>query len=290
MPMPDISVVVPAHNEESVISRTLTALVSDARPGEAEIIVVCNGCTDATPEVVRQLAMPGVTLTEIVETSKTTALNVGDGLAGAFPRFYLDADITVSMSVLRAMADRLRSGELLAVSASTSHVVASGSRAVRSYYAIWSRLPAASTGLAGTGIIGMSAAGRARFDRWPALLADDKYADSLFAPNESARHGRGLVELAAPTSARALIERRARVHNGNVQVRATGAPPSATKAQGAGLRGLLRAQPALVVHVPAFIAVTAAARMLAYADRRSGRASIWRRDDSRAQAQNPTTP
>ncbi|MGD9408165.1 MAG: glycosyltransferase, partial [Gammaproteobacteria bacterium] len=45
-----ISVVIPAHDEEAVIQRTLGALLRSADPGEFEVIVVCNGCSDATAE------------------------------------------------------------------------------------------------------------------------------------------------------------------------------------------------------------------------------------------------
>ena len=45
-----VSVIIPAHNEESVIGRCLAAMLEGAQPGELEIIVVCNGCSDRTGE------------------------------------------------------------------------------------------------------------------------------------------------------------------------------------------------------------------------------------------------
>ena len=48
-----VSFVIPAHNEEAVIGRCLTALLAGARRDELDIIVVCNGCTDRTAEVAR---------------------------------------------------------------------------------------------------------------------------------------------------------------------------------------------------------------------------------------------
>src|SRR5438067_1818152 len=47
-----ISVVVPAHNEERYLGRTLAALRRQNYP-LFEIIVVANGCTDRTPAVAR---------------------------------------------------------------------------------------------------------------------------------------------------------------------------------------------------------------------------------------------
>ena len=43
-----VSVVIPAHDEEAVIERCLGTLLADARAGEVEVVVVCNGCTDDT--------------------------------------------------------------------------------------------------------------------------------------------------------------------------------------------------------------------------------------------------
>ena len=43
-----ISVVIAAHDEESVLPRCLRALLDAAGPGEFEVFVVANGCTDRT--------------------------------------------------------------------------------------------------------------------------------------------------------------------------------------------------------------------------------------------------
>ncbi len=45
------SVIVPAHNEASVIRRCLDSLNGQA--GLDTLIVACNGCTDNTAEIVR---------------------------------------------------------------------------------------------------------------------------------------------------------------------------------------------------------------------------------------------
>ena len=48
-----ISVVIPAHNEERYIKRCIDSVKESARhfPGNVEIIVVCNRCTDRTAEI-----------------------------------------------------------------------------------------------------------------------------------------------------------------------------------------------------------------------------------------------
>src|ERR1700682_6135663 len=87
------SVIIAAHNEEKVLARCLDALLADSRPGELEVLVVANGCTDRTVEIARSYGIVGVI--EIPEASKHAALNAGDAAATVFPRAYLDADITI---------------------------------------------------------------------------------------------------------------------------------------------------------------------------------------------------
>ncbi|MEV5412346.1 glycosyltransferase [Thermopolyspora sp. NPDC052614] len=50
------AVVVPAHNEEAVIGRTLHRLLAGTAPGELRVVVVPNACTDRTAEIARQTA------------------------------------------------------------------------------------------------------------------------------------------------------------------------------------------------------------------------------------------
>src|SRR3954468_3654219 len=97
-----ISVIVPAHNEEAVIGQGLRALTEGARAGELEVIVVCNGCRDATAKVAAAFGEP-VKVIETDVASKTHALNLGDAAAGGFPRIYVDADVALSLDGVRAL-------------------------------------------------------------------------------------------------------------------------------------------------------------------------------------------
>ena len=111
-----ISIIVPAHNEEQVIGRTLRVLLEvPHRPGNWEIIVVANGCTDGTADIARTLH----TDVQVVETtvpSKANALNLGDKAATSFPRIYLDADVVLSMQSARDLTSVLSGGKILAAS------------------------------------------------------------------------------------------------------------------------------------------------------------------------------
>ena len=61
-------------------------------PGELDVVVVCNGCTDQTAELARSCGYQ-VRVVELASASKPAALRIGDAAALAFPRLYLDADV-----------------------------------------------------------------------------------------------------------------------------------------------------------------------------------------------------
>lgn len=50
----DASIIIPAHNEENRILTTLSELAKFSKNKNYDIIVVCNGCTDKTAEVIRE--------------------------------------------------------------------------------------------------------------------------------------------------------------------------------------------------------------------------------------------
>jgi glycosyltransferase involved in cell wall biosynthesis len=99
------SIVVPAHNEERVLGRTLSALLADTSPSEFDVVVVANGCTDGTAEVARGFG--GVRVVETDVPSKSHALRLGDETAAGFPRVYLDADVVLPAAHVRALCAAL---------------------------------------------------------------------------------------------------------------------------------------------------------------------------------------
>ena len=90
---PPVSVVVAAFNEGRVIERTIRALLDSTYP-DLEIIVVDDGSTDDTAEVVRRSFAddPSVTLISKENGGKSTALNAGIARARGEIVIGLDAD------------------------------------------------------------------------------------------------------------------------------------------------------------------------------------------------------
>src|SRR5882757_4222615 len=97
-----ISVIIPAHNEERYLRRTLDAVKSQDYDW-FEIIVVANGCTDATAEVARGLCNRLITLSQ---KSLGVARNLGARLAKGELLLFLDADTILEPNALRLIAQR----------------------------------------------------------------------------------------------------------------------------------------------------------------------------------------
>src|SRR5579862_4645640 len=157
-----VSVVIPAHNEQNVIGRCLASLLDGAGPGEVEVVVVCNGCTDSTAQAARQAA-PGALVLETPVASKIVALNLGDGHAHHFPRFYVDADVQLPLRDLRTVASVLRRGTIHCAAPTPRFGTADRSWPVRAFYQVWLATPYHQEQMVGTGVYALSEQGRSRF-------------------------------------------------------------------------------------------------------------------------------
>lgn len=210
-----VSIIIAAYNEEDVLGRTLDALLAGAP--EAQIIVVANGCRDATAEVAR--SRPGVTVVELEQGNKPNALNAGEELATSFPRIYLDADIVVPAGgVAEVVAALERPGTLAAVPARELNLEGRP-WPVRAWASVHARLPVFHDSLFGRGMVALSQEGRARFDRFPGMIADDLFLDSLFGSHEKAEVDTVSVVVETPAHAAELLSRLVRVRRGSAAMR-----------------------------------------------------------------------
>lgn len=269
-----VSVVIAAHNEAAVIGRCLDALLGDpAWP--LDLTVVANGCRDDTAAIARD--RPGVRVVELAEASKPAALNAGDAVAVGFPRVYLDADIVVSATDLHRLAAAIDSDPgILAVVPRRRLVLTGRPLLVRAYFAVNARLPVFAAALFGRGAIALSAAGRARFDRFPDVIADDLFLDSQFSEAEKREMPEVSAAVATPLRTRDLVRRLVRVRAGNAALRAssTGVRPASRLAW---LRQVVVRRPWLAPAAACYVGLTVTAALLA---RRRSRAGQWGRDES----------
>ena len=98
-----ISIIIPAHNEESIIEETISALLAAEYPGKKEILVVNDGSTDRTEKILKQITEKEKTVRYINtdHIGKASAINAGLKIASGKIIVTLDADSKVDKSALR---------------------------------------------------------------------------------------------------------------------------------------------------------------------------------------------
>lgn len=278
------TVIIPAHNEARVIGRLLRLLLSAARPGELEIIVVPNGCTDDTAEVAASFG-PSVRVIAIPAASKHEALRAGDHAAKGFPRLYVDADVELQTEDVRALASALLNPGVLAAGPERVLPMSGVHWLVRWYYDIWTNLPEVRVGLFGRGVIAVSEAGHQRVAGLPALLSDDLAVALMFADGERIIVKDAQVVIYPPRTMGDLLRRRIRVATGVSQIEHDqSAPDSTAQTRLTDLLAIVRREPRMAPRVAVFAAVAAAARFRAAHAVRRGDHVTWHRDESSRQS------
>ncbi len=271
-----IKVIVPAYNEEAVIVRTLSALLANAKEGEFDVIVACNGCHDRTADRVRQ-TFKTVSVIELTEASKTAAINAGLSWADAHPVLLLDADIEITTESARALVAALDTPGKEAAIGFMRIDLQGASWCVRSFYKIWSRHPYLAKGKFAAAIA-LSRTAVARIGQLPSVIADDGYLRRLFPVEQVAVVDEVSFDVRVPRTLSALIRVRSRVHRGNVELgqldqKTQGQPQGQPQERVTDLLRDILTRPALWPHVPVYGIVTLAARVMA----RTG-SGAWRRD------------
>lgn len=219
-----LGVVVPAWNEEQVIGDCLAALIKQDLPGPVKIAVIANGCSDHTAEIARTFStladQRGIELAvaECDTRGKPAALNVGDALCPPRAhRLYLDADACLSPRTLVALVAAFDAGTEFAAPALVldySHAPA----ACHAYWRCWTALPNVKAQVVGAGAYGVSARGRARWGRFPEVIADDLYVRSRFTEDEAVIVDGVSFTTAAPTSMAGTLRMLTRWRRGNLEL------------------------------------------------------------------------
>jgi Glycosyl transferase family 2 len=274
------TVVIPAHNEGQVIRRLLEQLINGADPGEMDIIVVANGCTDNTAEVAASCG-PAVRVVNVPAASKHEALTAGDRAAASFPRIYVDADLELRIDDVRALTAALSQPGVLAAAPRRELVMAGRPWQVRWYYDVWTLLPGVQRGLWGRGVIAVNEAGHRRLAGLPRLQADDLAASLVFEPHETALVPGAQVIIHPPTTFAGLLCRRTRCVTGTAQIeRAQGLDGSADQTRISDLTAIIRRRPGMLPRVGYFLSVAVFARLRASRARARGDYQTWLRDES----------
>lgn len=213
------TVIVPAHNEATVIQRCLDSIVNQS--GIDQIIVACNGCTDNTAEIVRT-HYPQVLCLDIAKPSKVNALNEAEKHITSWPVFYIDADTQLSTGSIQRIKEEMAKGQLLLAAPEPIIDISKSSWPVRQYYKTWLSLPYIQDGVVATCSYVISKQGHERFSEFPSVINDDGFVRCQFARHERGNVKGAQIYIAAPHNLKSLIKIKSRARLGNMELAAKG--------------------------------------------------------------------
>ena len=101
--------IIPAHNEERYIAKTLHSL-KQQKFQNFEVIVVTNGCSDTTEEIVRKRVDEKVKSVSLPRANVCLARNVGAMNARGSVLMFLDADTQLKEDTLQIVAREFENG------------------------------------------------------------------------------------------------------------------------------------------------------------------------------------
>lgn len=282
---PTGSVIIPAHNEEASIGHCLSSLLKSARPGEFEIVVICNGCSDGTANVARSFGN-SVRVIELEVGSKILALNLGNKAARFYPRLYLDADLEISTGAARMLMSAAADPSCFAAIGVMETDATQAPWLLRQYYAVWTRQSYLRNGKFG-GAYALSEAGCRHVGILPPVINDDEYVRRRIPADRLRVLAECSFKAQMPCTLRDLMAVRTRVHRGNRQLRqlerASGQEMPVRKQQGS-MRGLARTawrRPDLWAGLVTYVTVNVVAKLRARAP-----GVRWGRDESSRRARS----
>lgn len=228
-----LGVVIPVRDGEARLGATLAALAGQdplpAKPPSAprlrtHVVVAVNGSSDGSARTAERFAEDfahcGAEFT-VVETrpGRAAAFNEAERLLAPGPRLYLDQDAVLATNALAVLADVLGGDHPRAEFAVPQlRLPALRSAAARAYYRTFLRLPYARMAPVSLGAYAVSAAGRSRWEQFPAVHSDDKFVRLHFAPRERILLADTWYTVALPDSARAVVQARRRYSRGNREI------------------------------------------------------------------------
>ncbi|MHA4949201.1 bifunctional polysaccharide deacetylase/glycosyltransferase family 2 protein [Micromonospora sp. SD19] len=98
-----VSVIVPAYNEKEGIAAAVRSLAGGDHPGGIEVVVVDDGSTDGTADIVDALRLPNVRVVRKPNGGKPSALNTGVALARHDLIVMVDGDTVFEPDAVRRL-------------------------------------------------------------------------------------------------------------------------------------------------------------------------------------------
>ncbi|MDQ8047116.1 MAG: dolichyl-phosphate beta-glucosyltransferase [Solirubrobacteraceae bacterium] len=126
---PQVTVIIPAFNEEARLGATLDRVVQHPRLDGAQIVVVDDGSTDATVAIsedrLRDIPFAH-TLRSPSNKGKGAAIRKGMVVAGGDKVLFMDADLATSLDAIDPMLDRLDEADVVVGSRNLNGSVVTG--------------------------------------------------------------------------------------------------------------------------------------------------------------------
>ena len=116
--LPEVTVLVPAYNEAVGIAQSVRSLAASHYPG-LEVLVIDDGSTDGTAEIVESLGLPNVRVIRQANGGKAAALRTGTREARYDTLVMLDGDTVFEPDTIRRLVQPLRDPRVGAVSGNT---------------------------------------------------------------------------------------------------------------------------------------------------------------------------
>ncbi|MEX0287112.1 MAG: glycosyltransferase family 2 protein [Paracoccaceae bacterium] len=269
------TILIPAHNEATVIGRTLWFLSRGLPQNVVEVIVIANGCTDATATRARA-AFPQAKVIETDRAGKCHALNLGYAASTkGGPVICLDADLDVTSDSIRALIAPLTTGNAQAACGQMDVVTTHASPLVKAFYRGWRTNPYFAHGKFG-GLFALSADCAARLFPLPQITADDEYIRRSVPARDIALVAGCTFTARAPATLRDLIRVRRRSIRGAQQVGKMGLSRPGPRRLPSMIRQALTT-PSEAVPMLAFLAVMTWVRIALACEGRSAK-TRWERD------------
>lgn len=276
MAHPKISLIIPAHNEETVIGRCLNTLNNLSCLNEVEIIVVCNGCTDNTAAVART-TVPWATVLDEKTPGKVNALNVGITHAVADVFAFLDSDLEIEGEQIVRLCHHLHQRADKLGACGRMHLETTHSNwLVSQYYRAWQLGPYFNNGKFG-GFFVLKREMMEKLFPLPTLTNDDEFIRRSIPVGGILYDPAVCFTAQAPRTVRALLSVNLRILRGNRQLASMGLPSGLATGSTILKKGL--SNPRLWVGVAIYVFISAWGRLrMIIQSEQSG--DQWERDDT----------
>ncbi|MBV6632335.1 MAG: glycosyltransferase [Alphaproteobacteria bacterium] len=261
-----ISLIIPAYNEARIIERTLSKLLTgnaliDLRDGKWQAILIANGCTDNTADIVRT-GWPDVTLIELDEGSKTGALRTGAAIATGQTWIVMDADIEVGPAEIATLHDGVQTEAAVAAVGDFTPNLTDASLPVRLFYAAWAHHPYFDGGKFGGCYALKSSEAGYLLQTIPDITNDDEWMSREIAKLGQVVETDAIIQTNAPKSLGDLVRVRQRVYRGNRELEQASQPPqNSTTPPPVGLMQRLAVRPHLWLAGLCYIAINLVAKI-----------------------------